>query len=144
MSIDSNNVLSPVWRQAIISTNTGLLSIGPLGTNFSDVRIKIENFHLWKCSWKCRRVATTSIIKNNSCCSPEAKYHKFNRKCVGDFSISGRRYLRTRGFKWTMEIDAKIVGEFWLLFQQLILCILCNSVAEEDIFVSVNITSVTE
>ena len=43
-----------------------------------------------------------------------------------------------------MEIDAKIVGEFWLLFQQLILCILCNSVAEEDIFVSVNITSVTE
>ena len=26
----SNNGLSPIWRQAIIQTNTGLLSIGPL------------------------------------------------------------------------------------------------------------------
>ena len=39
--IGSENGLSPIWRQAIIWTNAGLLSIGPLGTNFSEVLIKI-------------------------------------------------------------------------------------------------------
>ena len=36
--------VSPNRCQAIIWTNTGLLSIGPLGTNFSEILIKIENF----------------------------------------------------------------------------------------------------
>ena len=34
--IASDNVLSPGRRQAIIWTNTGILIIGPLGTNFID------------------------------------------------------------------------------------------------------------
>ena len=37
VSIDSDNGLSPIGRQAIISTNAGLLSIGPLGTNFREI-----------------------------------------------------------------------------------------------------------
>ena len=37
---------SPIRRQAIIYINTGLLSIGRLGTNFSDILIKIQDFHL--------------------------------------------------------------------------------------------------
>ena len=32
VSIGTDNGLSPIWRQAIIWTNAGLLSIGPLGT----------------------------------------------------------------------------------------------------------------
>ena len=32
--IDSDNDLSPGWRQTIIWINAGILSIGPLGTNF--------------------------------------------------------------------------------------------------------------
>ena len=32
--IGSDNGLSPGWRQAIIWPNTGMLLIGPLGTNF--------------------------------------------------------------------------------------------------------------
>ena len=40
--IGSANGLSPGWRQAIISTNAGLLSIGLLGTNFSEIWIEIH------------------------------------------------------------------------------------------------------
>ena len=40
-NICSNNGLSPVWRQVSIWTN-GILSTGPLGTNFSEFLIEIE------------------------------------------------------------------------------------------------------
>ena len=42
--IDSDNGLSPDRRQAIIWTNAGLLLIGPLGTNFSEILIEILTF----------------------------------------------------------------------------------------------------
>ena len=32
--------------------NAGLLSIGPLATIFSEILIKVQNFHSWKCIWK--------------------------------------------------------------------------------------------
>ena len=44
ISICSDNGLSSIHRQAIIQTNVGLLSIGSLGTNFSEILIKIQNF----------------------------------------------------------------------------------------------------
>ena len=47
-SIGSDNGLSPVRRQANISTNTDLLSIRPLGTNFSEILIKIQNYSFTK------------------------------------------------------------------------------------------------
>ena len=37
--IGSDNGLSPGRRQAIIWTNAGILSIGPFGTNFSEILI---------------------------------------------------------------------------------------------------------
>ena len=43
ISIVSDNGLSPVRLQAITWNNADLLLIGPLGTNFSEIRIKIEN-----------------------------------------------------------------------------------------------------
>ena len=36
-TIDSDNGLSPDRRKAIIRTNAGILLIGPLGTNFSEI-----------------------------------------------------------------------------------------------------------
>ena len=39
--IGSDNGLSPGRRQAIIWTNAGILLIGPLGKNFSEILIKI-------------------------------------------------------------------------------------------------------
>ena len=39
--IGSDNSLSPGRRQAIIWSNDGILLIGPLGTNFNEILIKI-------------------------------------------------------------------------------------------------------
>ena len=46
--IGSDNGLSPVRRQAIIWTNAGILLIGPLGTNFSEILIGIQTFSFKK------------------------------------------------------------------------------------------------
>ena len=48
VSIDSDNGLSPDRRHAIFLTNAGILLIGPLGTNVSEIRIKIHNFSFTK------------------------------------------------------------------------------------------------
>ena len=44
VSIGSDDCLAPIRHQAIFSTNAGLLSVGPLGTNFSKILIKIQDF----------------------------------------------------------------------------------------------------
>ena len=46
--IASDNGLSPGRRQAIIWTNAGILLIGPLGTNFSEILIGIQIFSFKK------------------------------------------------------------------------------------------------
>ena len=50
--IGSDNGLSPGWRQAIIWTNAGILWIGPLGTNFSEIFIEIHMSSFKKMHWK--------------------------------------------------------------------------------------------
>ena len=46
--IGSDNGLSPGRRQAIIWTIAGILLIGPLGTNFSEILIEIHTFSFMK------------------------------------------------------------------------------------------------
>ena len=46
--IDSANGLSPDRNQAIIWTNAGILLIGPMGTNFSEILIEIDAFSFKK------------------------------------------------------------------------------------------------
>ena len=46
--IDSDNGLSPGRRQAIILTNVGILLIGPLGTNFSEILIETDTISFKK------------------------------------------------------------------------------------------------
>ena len=41
-----NNGLTPILHQVMISTNAESLSIGLLGTNFSDILMKIQNFFI--------------------------------------------------------------------------------------------------
>ena len=50
--ISSDNGLSPGGHQAIIWTNAGILLIGPLGTNFSGIFIKIHTFSFKKMRFK--------------------------------------------------------------------------------------------
>ena len=47
-SIASDNGLLPGRHQAIIWTNAGILSIGPLGTNFSEILSEIHTFSFKK------------------------------------------------------------------------------------------------
>ena len=49
--IGCDNGLSPGGRQAIMWTNDGILLIGTLGINFSEIRIGILTFSF---VWKCR------------------------------------------------------------------------------------------
>ena len=56
VSIGSDNGLSPVRRQAIIWTNSGLLSIEPLGTIFSEILFEIQNFSFMKMHLKISAV----------------------------------------------------------------------------------------
>ena len=48
ITIGSVNGLSPGRRQAITWTNAGILLIGPLGTNFSEILIQIPTFSFKK------------------------------------------------------------------------------------------------
>ena len=41
--IRSDTGLLPVWNQAIIWASASKLSIGPLGTTFSEIQIKIQH-----------------------------------------------------------------------------------------------------
>ena len=53
-NIGSDNGLSPGRRQAIIWTIAGILLIGPLGTNFSEILSEFKHFLSRKCIWKWR------------------------------------------------------------------------------------------
>ena len=50
--IGSDNGLSPGRRQAITWTNVGILLIGPLGTNYSEMLIEIRTFSFKKIHFK--------------------------------------------------------------------------------------------
>ena len=60
--IGSDNGLSPERRQAIIWTNVGLLSIGPLGTNLGEILSEIHTF-----SFKKMHLKTSSEIWRQFC-----------------------------------------------------------------------------
>ena len=60
--IGSDNGLSPDRRQAIIWTNAGLLLIGPLETNFSEILIEILTF-----SFKKMRLKVSSAKRRPFC-----------------------------------------------------------------------------
>ena len=51
-TIGSDNGLSPGRRQAIIWTSAGMLLIGPLGTNFTEILIGIHTFSFKKMHFK--------------------------------------------------------------------------------------------
>ena len=69
----SDNGLSPDRRQAIIWTNAGILLIGPLGTNLSEILIEIYTFSLkkmhlkissakWRPFWLGLNVLNTMVV----------------------------------------------------------------------------------
>ena len=87
--IGSDNGLSPGRRQAIIWTNTGIFLIGTLGTNFSEISIKILAF-----SFK------EMLLKLSS-----AKWRPF---CLGLNVLRGTPHLTYRCEIWGIFCEFKI------------------------------------
>ena len=73
--IGSDNGLSPGRRQAIIWTNAGLMLIGPLETNFSEISIEILTF-----SFKKTRLKVSSAKRRPFCLGLNVLTKIFNLK----------------------------------------------------------------
>ena len=65
--IGSNNGLSPRRRQAIIWTNAGIVLIGPLGTNFSEISIGIQTFSFKKMQLKMSSAKWRPFVSASMC-----------------------------------------------------------------------------
>ena len=72
--IGSDNGLSPGRRQAVIWTNAGILLIGPLGTNFSEISIEILTFSFNKmrikvssAKWRPFCIGLNVLMHHNIC-----------------------------------------------------------------------------
>ena len=73
--IGSDNGLSPGRRQAIIWTIAGILLIGPLGTNFSEILIGIQTFSfkimrlkVSSAKWRPFCLGLNELMKVSTCC----------------------------------------------------------------------------
>ena len=77
--IGSDNGLSPGRRQAIIWTNAGILLIGPLGTNFSEIIIEILKF-----SFKKMRMKVSSVKRRPFCLG----LNVLNKRFIGHNNIA--------------------------------------------------------
>ena len=65
--IGSDNGLSPGQRQSILWTNAGILLIGPLGTNFSEISIGIQTFSFKKYALENGICEMASILPRPQC-----------------------------------------------------------------------------
>ena len=65
--IGSDNGLSPERRQAIIWTNAGILLIGPLRTNFSEILIEIQTFSFKKMHLKMSSAKWRPFVSASMC-----------------------------------------------------------------------------
>ena len=79
VSIGSGNGLVPVRHQAITGTNAGLLSIGPVGTNFSEILIKIENFSFMKMHLKMSSAKWQPFCPGEDELKKDTIYHTWPR-----------------------------------------------------------------
>ena len=60
--IGSDNGLSPGRRQAIIWTSAGILLIGPLGKNLSEILIEMYTFSHKKMHWKMAAIFCSASV----------------------------------------------------------------------------------
>ena len=114
--IGSDNGLSPDRLQAIIWTNAGLLLIGPLGTNFSEILIEILTFSLKKMRLKSVVCETAAILSQPQCVNaPSYIISCYNRLYYMEVWLHSQN--KTIGHQW----DPYIWGvfrefKFWSIY----------------------------
>ena len=109
-TIGSDNGLSPGRRQAIIWTIAGILLIGPMGTNFSEILIGIQTF-----SFKQMHVKMSSAKWRPSCLGLNVLTAK-STLCITDSFVSG-----SPGFQRNNN-HVKIIQAVFYVFPEL-----CNN-----------------
>ena len=85
VSIGSDDGLSPILRQAIIWTSAGLLSIGPLGTNLSEILTKMQNL-----SFRKMHLKTSSAKRRPFCPGGDVFVLWFIRRYLHERTIRQR------------------------------------------------------
>ena len=73
--IGLDNGFAPVRCQATIWTNDDLLSIEPLGTNFSEILMPIRALLSKICAWKCHLQNVVLFVRPNVLRSGDTKSH---------------------------------------------------------------------
>ena len=116
--IGSDNGLSPHRRQAIIWTNDGILLIGPLGTNFSEISIEILTV-----SFKKMRLKVSSAKRRPFCLGLNvligngdlmtAMYFSIS---MSDYFFSKKKVLFNRQPCWAFTTNA---ANDWLLVKKI-------------------------
>ena len=105
--IGSDNGLSPGRRQAITWTNIGILLIGTLGTNFSEMLIEIHTFsfkkiHLKMSSGKWRPFCLGLNELNENCLVHHVHWYGFSsawmRRCFARFPLFENCLMHLYGF----------------------------------------------
>ena len=97
--IGSDNGLSPGMRHAMVWTNTGILLIGSLGTNFSEILTEINTF-----SFRKIHLQMSSGIWRPFCLGPNVL--KFGEMC-------NTLTAESQQFKEQLYLD---VIKFWIIF----------------------------
>ena len=72
-SIGSNNGLAPDRRQATIWINAGILLIGPLGTNLSEILIEFLTFSFKKNAFESVVCETAAILSRPRCVNQKSQ-----------------------------------------------------------------------
>ena len=107
INIGSGNGLSPIRCQAITWTNAALMSIWPLGTNFSEIWIKTQNVSFSKCTWKCRLQNGGHVVQEEigECCIYR---HTFYR-----YPANKKRSLKVVFRLTENKFPSNVFGTFW-------------------------------
>ena len=96
--IGSDNGLPPGQHQAIICTNARILLIGPLGTNFSKILIKIQTFslkkrHLKTSSMKCCQFRLGLNVLTSMAINQQLRYFMICNRPKNLNSWNGKTYI---------------------------------------------------
>ena len=109
--IDSDNGLSPGRRQAIIWPNAGILLIGSLGTNFSEIWIGIQTFSSKKIHLKMSSAKWRLFCLGLNVLRQGIRSYDSNMKCTDNPTCANHLHANKHLYHMTNNIYVHI--ELW-------------------------------
>ena len=115
-TIGSVNGLSPGRRQAITWTNAGILLIGPLGTNFSEILIGIPTFFIQENACESIVCEMTAILSRPQCVKFKSRETSFPHNTRLGCPIVSKLYTHHGGItmaNWELSYGRTRVHVIW-------------------------------